>query len=162
MAAQHTPECTAYITTIDAVITAFDTKYPNHCRSCEGSGMLGWDDPDVGIFNAVDPCTFCEAKPTDAVCALCGQPGDFSGRTLDQDEHDTRPCGCPVTEYRPVNEGCLCFAGLADLPDTHGADRDQDDDEITDIEAEYDYHADDMAFDAYREQQATRSTRGRD
>jgi hypothetical protein len=160
MTAIHTPECAAYIQKIEAAISAFDTKYPNHCTDCGGSGMLAWSDPDVGIFQAFDPCTFCECKLEGAHCALCGQPGDFTERTLTMDENDVRPCGCPVTEYRPDHEGCSCYAGVVDLPDTQPAD--QAGVEITDEVDDYNYAADDFAFDAARERAAFGPFRGRD
>jgi hypothetical protein len=155
----HTRECIAAAQRIDDAMAAFDAKYPNHCRDCDGLGAKEWSDRDVGIFSAFDPCGTCEGPAEGAVCGLCGQPGDFSQRTLDGSDDDIRPCGCPTNEQRAYHDGpCPCSEGLADLPDTLLADQDgvemEDDD--------YDYAADDFAYDAWREQQATRAFRGRD
>jgi hypothetical protein len=161
MAAIHTDECAKYIRSIQEGQAAFDAKYPLHCRECDGVGALPWSDPDVGIFQAFDPCTYCESKQDGEKCALCGQPGDFSERTLDMDENDKRPCGCPTNVYRPDYDGspCSCYAGVEDLPDTLPTD--QDDVPIDEGE-DYDFARDDLNYDAWRGLQATRSFRGRD
>jgi hypothetical protein len=157
----HTPECIADAQRTRDAQAAFDAQYPNHCGACGGSGATEWSDRDVGIYSALEPCDTCEGAGEGAVCALCGEPGDFSGRTLEMDDGDVRPCGCPTQARRPEFDGpCICEYGLEDLIDTRGADKDQDGVVIED--EDYDFAADDFAFDAAREQAATRAFRGRD
>lgn len=160
----HSKACLAETTQIDQLRDAFDALYPHHCRACDGLGANEWSDRDVGIYSAFEPCTSCEGVDEGAVCALCGQPGDFSSRTLSFEDDDIRPCGCPTNLQKPWYDGpCPCLYGQYDEQGRlieREPDHDQDGVPITD--EDYDFARDDFNYDAAREQAATRAFRGRD
>ena len=67
--------------------TEFNEKYPNHCRKCNGSGLIyHYFDPSPagvhigigGMMEDADACPDCFEK---GLCPMCGEklPEDYSG-----------------------------------------------------------------------------------
>lgn len=163
MAIIHTNDCVRFQEEERADIAKFEAMYPNYCRGCNGTGVINDDDPSVGIFYNPVPCDYCEGRSfvsengERSVCALCMQPGDFSGRTYENDDADRRPCDCPTEVSAPEGIGCICPAGVPEPLTRRAAVERVDESADT-----YNYAADDLAFDAARERATFGRSLGRD
>ena len=92
---EHTVECVRSMEKYDYDFSAFEEKYPNYCKTCEGAR---WDFSyswDMGI--EAEPCSNCTNQN---ICGLCGE--EF----IDSDDCIC-PNGCPEQKIVPFFE-CYC------------------------------------------------------
>jgi hypothetical protein len=165
MSEAHTDACNNLTAKVAIEQFVFDFCHPKACQSCDGLGWIDSPDPDVGLFFNPEPCQNCEDRSAEAggpVCALCGQSGDFSDRSMTLDpgrtDPDRRPCGCPIDVSRPQQDMCGCWldddfdlfaAPARETPSTR--------EQFAPATPEpYDFAADDFAYDAAREQYTSR------
>lgn len=99
----HSQKCLNEQAKIAKAIKAFDAKYPNFCKKCDGAGLhvsngSYWVPPDV------DPCDACVGQ---GKCPMCGKQhgDDWQG--------DACECGWnwdgDGVEHRPeYDEFCSC------------------------------------------------------
>lgn len=126
----------------------WDALWPNACKECDATGYVSYYEPidEIGGKYQSDECEGCMAS---SVCPRCGHVHDDDWN-VDADEACVE-CGwdAELTDpsmWRPVAH-CECWEvefdkalrEMEDLPLP-----------LTDDE-DYDYYADDLAFDAARE-----------
>ena len=71
---EHTQECIRDMNTRNAAIEVYEAKWPNYCKTCGGSGAVGYyDDPIGEPWSSPqwleEPCDCVE----DGICPRCGK-----------------------------------------------------------------------------------------
>lgn len=121
----HTPECQAYQADLERRVEtrqAWSTRWPKHCRACDGLGR--WDDSDwsVGLHGWGD----CESCTALGICPRCGEHQLVPDPENDSYVGPCSACGFNYSEGQgheddipPVADmglGCICPPSPGELP----------------------------------------------
>lgn len=120
----HSSACQAAIDARIIEIAAWAARWPNHCWSCQGTGVsvspgcsVPYGETSVSLPDSIDPCPDCSVA---GLCPRCGQPG-LTSEDRGDDTTGDGPCkvcgwdnGKEKDDCCPGEAECFCWAVLGD------------------------------------------------